>query len=371
MKVGILTLHRSENFGAALQAYALQEFLTGIGHDAKIIDYRCSGIEKMYSLSDLSFLFKSRHVIYSLKRLIKRQMSLKSRISKKAKYNKFWHDYLKTTDGKFTEKILNDFDAIIVGSDQVWNPRLTNGLDPIFFLNTKNFKGKKISYAASSETYCFKQYVKNSKKLSVFLRNFDVISVREKSFAEELSKYTDKKIDVVLDPTFLFSTEFYMKLVERQTSDKYVLVYHLYETEKNVDIAKKIAKAKGLSIIEIHVDHSFTSDQGIHIKDAGPLELLSYIYFAEYVVTTSFHGVALSVNLQKEFYSVDVGSNARQKALFASLGLEDRLISGPEVVNLDSNIDYSSVAKRLEKQVEYSKMFLLNSLKSRVSDNND
>ena len=134
MKIGILTFHRAENFGAVLQAYALQTFLKKHGMDPYIIDYRCKKIEIVYHIFNPMILIMRRNLFCSIKEYLKRFVSLIDRCRKKHKYQLFREKFLQIMpcDKAFHS---NMFDAYIVGSDQVWNLSITGGVDDYYFLN--------------------------------------------------------------------------------------------------------------------------------------------------------------------------------------------------------------------------------------------
>ena len=97
MKIGILTFHRAENFGATLQAYALQTYLSQQGHDVNIIDYRCPAIEMTYDIFNPRILFSRKNVFISLKHYLSRFRNIKDRIRKKRSFELFWEHYYSKT----------------------------------------------------------------------------------------------------------------------------------------------------------------------------------------------------------------------------------------------------------------------------------
>ena len=366
MKIGILTFHRAENFGAVFQAYALQTFLGELGHEAYIIDYRCPAIEASYHIFNPSILWSRRNVFLSLKQYVERFGHIQHRIEKKKKYDSFRKIFLKQTSP--VSSITQDmgFDAYIVGSDQVWNLHLTHGIDDVYFLNFPHRANSKlISYAASSENDPNGLICKNKEKVGNLLARFSSISVREdflKDILTDLYATSLGKIEVSLDPTFLLSRSSYLKLVpERLISQKYILVYHMTPVEEGVRLAEKMALGKEMVVIEAFGGFTKKCDRKRYKQDLGPLELLNYIAYAESVITTSFHGVALSLILQKDFWVVNKGDNLRQRSILKRLNLQNRMISTAEEFNPES-IDYVDVSSKLNELIGKSKSYLVNSL---------
>ena len=151
MKIGILTFHRAENFGAVLQCYALQSYLESLGHKVEIIDYRCKAIEEVYYLFDLRSLFRL-NIVSAFISYFKRILLWKDRLEKKRGYVSFRDKYLHLTKSIYKIKEDLGYDAYITGSDQVWNTSLLHGFNRIYFLDFPTSKeAKKISDKISNE----------------------------------------------------------------------------------------------------------------------------------------------------------------------------------------------------------------------------
>ena len=197
-KIGITTFQGAYNYGAILQAYALQKTLSDIGNDVKIINYYNENIYDQYRT------FRKKH--HGLSSAIKIFIydvylwSIKSRRNKN--FKKFISDNINLTDKKYEKAEIEKmaFDVIVTGSDQVWNKNITSGLDDIYTLNIEN-SAKKISYAASIGDN--KILEDNKSEYKEKLQKLDLISVRETSTKPILEKVINRKVDVVLDPTLL------------------------------------------------------------------------------------------------------------------------------------------------------------------------
>jgi hypothetical protein len=361
VKIGILTFHRAENFGAMLQAYALGEFIKSLGHTVELIDYRNRAIERHYDLCGIRFLFERKNIFASLSVLFTRFFTWRMQVRKKGKYAEFRKNYLPISEKIYlrAEDFGGGYDAYISGSDQVWNPRLTGGLDPVYFLNfAGNRPCKKIAYAASSESYAYEWYDKKRDVLALFLAGFDGISVREESLASKLSGYTSKKIEAVVDPVFLFDKTFYAKIMKDPGVRNYILVYHIKESKNASRIAAQTARAGNKAVIEIHGGFVPFADPKRHKQDLCPLELLGCIFHADMVLTTSFHGMALSLILHKEFYVIDTEGMIRQRNLLEKLRLEDRIVNSADEIGRTPHLDYDAIDERLRPYIHGSKEFL-------------
>lgn len=362
MRVGILTFHNAENFGAVLQAYALKTFLQNCGCDAQIIDYRNPAITAVYDIFNPRILLTRKNIFASLHQYFSRFRNLEDRRICKKKYLDFRNTYLNLTKRCASLKSLDiDFDRVIVGSDQVWNLHLTGGFDKNYFLDFVKKTGvKKISYAASAEVDPCNLLAKHRDKVSALLNDFDDLSVREDFLIEELACYTMKEISVCLDPTFLLDAETYRSLSEEVSHDKYVLVYHMTPIPEGALMAESVARKNGWKVIEIHIGYGCGESDERHKVNLGPLEILSYLVHAEEVFTSSFHGLALSLIMNKNVWVVDKGNNMRQRNLLSSLNLDNRLLSSNSFV--DVPIDYSNVNKLLDLQIKKSRDFLQEAL---------
>ncbi len=361
MKIGILTFHRAENFGAVLQCYALQSYLESLGHEVEIIDYRCKAIEEVYYLFNLRSLFRL-NIVSAFISYLKRILLWKDRLEKKKGYVSFRNKYLHLTKSIYKIKEDLGYDAYITGSDQVWNTSLLHGFNKIYFLDFPISKeSKKISYAVSSEQQAIKDLFLYKDKLCSILNQFNSISVRENNFAKELSNYTSKHIEVCVDPTFLIPKEKYLQLAIKPKEQNYILVYHMAEIPEGSSIAEQLAQNTGCSIIEIHAHFKKRKNLSRHKENLGPLELLGYIAHADYIITSSFHGLAFSLILQKNFCIVSRPNNDRLLNILKLFNLGDRIVS--KANNFPTtNIDYSIVASKMNKWIIQSKEFLIKSL---------
>lgn len=362
MKIGILTFHRAENFGAVLQVYALQRFLQEKGHEVQVIDYRNRHIEAMYHIFNPYVLFLRKNIFKSLIAYLSRFRNVGGRKQCKRKYEHFRNEYLKISGRcKNVVDVADLYDCIIAGSDQIWNLHLTGGLDSNYFLAYKKGEGKKkIAYAASSETDPKGLISCHRDEIGRCLDDFDFLSVREESLRDELSACTENEIKVCLDPTFLLKADDYKRMAGSGGYGRYVLVYHMTPIPEGAALAERIAADNGLDIVEIHMGYGGTCDRR-HKFNLGPFEILGYIVHADTVITSSFHGLALSLIMKKNVWVIDKGNNTRQRNLLSLLHLDDRFLRSIDGFK-DEDIDYSVAGELLERHIAESADFICNAL---------
>ena len=359
MKIGILTFHCAHNYGAVLQCYALQETLKNMGHKVEIIDYRPSYLITPYKIWNIQ-RFLSPTPQEFIKKIIKESLTLRHRPSRYKKFQEFIYNRLNLSQ---TKSVTENYDAYIIGSDQIWNPQITKGFDPNYFgyFNFPKKNKKYISYAASMEKIQLTNYEKEY--FSKALKNFDSISVRENNLSNLLQPLTDKPIKIVLDPTLLANPIVWNDLAKvPQYKKQYVIVYQIRESEHTQLIAQKIAKDLNLDVVNLKASPRWYSKKTL-IQNASPEDFLGWIKHASCIITTSFHGTAFSIIFNRPFYYIKLndGNDSRSSSLLENIGLSNRIIT-PDYNSGFKNIDYTEPNKKLLKLREQSAFFLNQSL---------
>lgn len=348
MKIGILTFHRAHNYGAVLQAYALVTYLRNQGYDADIVDYRPAAIEKAHGtlplgrLKGMSFL---RKIIFLLKLL----PYLPFRYIRSKIFKRFINS-LPTSEQIYDDDddSISGYDYLIVGSDQVWNTKITNGFSKFYGGKVKT-DAKWISYAASAEIK------PNQADISIFkeiLNNFSRISVRECLFQKQLQKISSKNIYQVLDPVFLLSKNEWLTLAKRPFKNKsYILVYQVKRDSNVLRYAEEWASFKNLEVIEITAEADFIPRKN-RFTGLSPQEFVGAFADAKGIVTTSFHGTAFAALFEKPFKLMIFNAPGDYRALdlIQTIGLSDCVItpsSKPDndKVNYDRSIFLSMISK--------------------------
>lgn len=344
MKIGILTYHYGYNFGGVLQCYALQQTLKDLGYkDIHIINcipskikFYLGGIPRKRKLSTLYDLY------------------LRFRYGEKCRnsFNEFREKYLNQTPyikRKSLPQYVKDYDALIVGSDQIWNIR--EQTDGMFFLDwTPQFKGKKISYAPCCGKNEVNEKYRNNLKRA--LNNFNFLSVRNRETQSFVERIIEKKPVIVPDPTCLYNfNEFITN--KNIVKEKYIFTYILGEeinggNKAAISLIKD--KYPGRKIIASVIAYSnpkkieWADEVRYHLS---PIEWLNMIKNADFVYTDSFHGTIFSMKFNVPFitYYIEERRKARFMELQAQFGIEENIVSSleqiesfkPKGMNFDKN----------------------------------
>lgn len=366
MKIGILTYHRAENYGALLQAYAMMTYLRSLGHEVSFVDYWPKYHSDYFEVFSLKAFMRSsvKGKLAKLSRLLLmgRTLYQRKRTMQEFMYNQLGlPEHPQYEDRSLVTK--ENYDAVIYGSDQIWRKQNMGGVgfDDWYFGSENVRADKKIVYAGSmgkvdtddqADSYIKKQ-----------MSNFSKIAVREEDLHEYLKKLNVSSIQV-FDPVFLLSKQDWDKLVVPQRyKGKYILFYNLLNTRESISFARLLSRLHGLPIYEITKKTSVFSSKSHLINNASIGEFLGLLKDAEYVVSNSFHGVAFSIIFEKQFYAVGMMNKAnRVVSLLKSLGINDRYISSADDKLVSSVIDYKKVLHVLGSYVDISKSYLLKSI---------
>ena len=361
MKIGILTFHCAHNYGAVLQCYALQEILKSFECTVEIIDYRPISLSTYYRIFEIR-RFVSLNPLRMIRKISKELKLIDKRVKRHNAFHRFIKSNINLSSRVSAQNISSKYDIYIMGSDQIWNPKITKGFDSVYFGTFKFPKGhrKYIAYAASMEFQMLDIVAKNYYRKA--LCNFDAISVREKELTYLLQPLTDKKIHTVLDPTFLLDKNIWHTISKKPNiQKKYVLVYQVRSDSNVLRIAENIAEQIDGTVIEIAANITILKRQ---FQDLSPNEFLGFIEYASCVVTTSFHATAFSVVCNRPFYYIKLndGGDTRAVSLLKELNLENLIIdksSNPKVVD----IDFGFVNKKIMTLKRQSIDFLTLSIK--------
>lgn len=368
-KIGVITLQPSKNYGAVLQQFALQQFVLSLGFDVELINYSnpIYGSKKFSFWRKLKFIF-FKHIIVPISTGNIRERRTKDFYRKHINVSKVVY---KTPISLLSS--LSIYDGFLVGSDQVWNPKII-GDDSNYFLNFAYDIKPTASYAASFGTS--KIEARYEKKISEFLMNIDYLSVREFEGKQIVKSLTGRSSNVHIDPTLLLTTQMWLGVSSNKIKkDNYILCYYMpgdiIVNKLIKETALYISKKKGLSIINIGLKEYFNFKKN-NFLTAGPSEFIELISKAKYVITNSFHGTALSIKFNKPFF-VPVNNylqnnnslNSRVETLLKICNLKTRMYDNLETLDniIDAVISYENVNELLKIKEKESKDFLLNFLK--------
>lgn len=384
MKILVLTQPLHTNYGGLLQAYALQQVLKSMGHAvvtdrigvvknlslwSRVLRFAYHAI-RFYILKDYRY-YPYRYLFSSFNKEKKAQKIISINM------RRFVDIYIDTIDFFAGDvKLLCDkmkhFDAIVVGSDQVWRASMSD--IPTYFLSfTKAVNVKRIAYAASFGTDDLNEYSKMDMKIAFeSIKLFDAISVREKSGVHLCRDYFKMDAVHVLDPTMLLSKDDYLKLIESEDSScstDMLLTYVLDRTLEKNEIIKRIGDVLHLIPSEngpVKYFSNIIENNASECIYPSVSKWLAGFRDAQFVVTDSFHGMVFSIIFNKPF--VAILNSERGASRFISLlsifHLENRLISTSKEL-LEEHfmpIDYTLINEILidwkKQSIDYIKRYL-------------
>ncbi|GAA5483685.1 polysaccharide pyruvyl transferase family protein [Haloferula sargassicola] len=371
MRIGIVTFHFSNNFGAALQAYALRRWLTEAGYCADLINYSPSHVEHG---GDIRFSVSRRAILSNLKVIYLKQAHLRTQLfgnrRQRHLFERFRRENLGISGQKYTklselELIGDNYDLLICGSDQIWSPSVQYGLDPAYFLKFGKVP-RRISYAASFGSADYETLT--TCDIRKLLDGLDEISIREDSGVDLVRMISGVKGTKVVDPTALLPS--YQHLIDSAESvdDEGHLFCYALRTDAGVrEISQFVSSKLGLEVVAPRNPHSRWRAIG-STRHPGPNEWLALIARSSFVVTNSFHGTLFSLLLKKPFLVAaipgkKVGLNDRMESLLKSVGLHERLVydvnKGAISGLLEIPIDWESAFEKLSRQIGHSERFLI------------
>ena len=371
MRVGILT-YGVFNYGAALQAYALQEALKEMGHDVQIVDYWTENRVKNFHSPWVKSKGARAWVMnaYILMHFRRWQRRI-------ARFAEFRAQFMQLSRRRyFGEQDLLESppgcDAYVCGSDQVWNP--SKELDPVYFLRFAKKLGKRlVSYAPS---FGVPEVPENRREeCARYLKDFDALSVREKNGQEIIRDLSGRTSKMTCDPVCLLTPEQWRERIkpEEMLDRPYILVYPMRIRKTMMTMVKRLKQLTGLPVVLIPSENP-ASGIGIPadrvVWDAGPREFLQWIMGASLMCTSSFHGTTLAAIFQKPLYSVQyTARDSRMTNLLEQLGLGDVIVTDADH-HLPSNPlsrDYTQAATALAHFRHDSQDYLNAALESKPS----
>ncbi len=378
MRIGILTLPLHTNYGGILQAYALQTVLERMGHQVVVFD--TPNKMPLPPLWKIPLTFAKRLFLKSMGRIDRIFIE---------KYNNQIRPVIAKeiqpfVDERIHRKVLtnfstleaHEFDAIVVGSDQIWRSIyfvplwLWQKMEKAYLSFTKGWNIKRISYAASFGTDKWEYNEEQTLHSKEALQMFDAVSVREENGVKLCKQYFEVDAIHVLDPTMLLDANDYIELFKQKQTPKSrgnLLNYVLDETDEIKNLIQKVASEN--KMIPFAVNNPYENDDtkplNQRIKPSVETWLRGF-YDADFVITDSFHACVFSIIFKKQF--IVVGNKERGMARFASLlkmfGLEERLVDEKFDIKTLQPIDYDKVYNLYGQLRERSLHFLSENLES-------
>lgn len=368
MKVAVITRHSINNYGSLLQALATQTVIESLGHSCEIIDYIRK--DETYQMRERTSLQNKPNWNKNLlKRILYLVLRQPESLASGKRFEKMQQQYLHLTRRYSSrEELIADkpvADCYVTGSDQVWGPMEDGTYDDCYCLSFTEENDIRFSYAASFghtefSTEIEKYYVK-------WLGRYNRLLVREDSAVERISAWGLNAKQVV-DPTLLLPKEFWKSFINnKQERDKYILIYQLHNNSRLGRYAKKLAKKKGIRLIRVSQSLHQITREGKLVWCPDLFKFLSLIDGAECIITDSFHGTALAINLNTPFIEVLPNNNTgtRNMSILRLTGLTDRILGDEDNYEImDTAIDFNAVNKVIDNERTISMTLLNDMLKS-------
>lgn len=381
--IGILTFHFSENYGAALQAYALRQWLIKNGHRVDFIPYHPVHVEDGGRMS----IPKSREdVISNLKAVYLAISKINSKYlvnqDRFRRFSRFQKHHLGLSGSRLkirseVEEYSKTFTHLICGSDQIWSPSKQFGIDPVYFLDFRVARGvRKISYAPSFGSLEISE--NHWHTIEYAIKKLDSLSVREESAAKLIKCRTDLDPFVVPDPAILLGE--YSDLLNsaddcrpdssRGNHDGHIFSYCLRSSAGVSEVSQLVAQARNLRVLSPFNPHRRWREVGTTVYP-GPSEWVRLLRESEFVVTNSFHGVVFSLIFNRDFVAFKLPGQKesisdRLVDLLKQVGLSERLVAPNDIsraqLACDTPINWVAVNLRLKEMQDVGAAWLTSQL---------
>jgi hypothetical protein len=381
LKIGLLTYHFSDNFGAGLQAYGLREWLRRQGAEANFINYHPSHVEAggtFQSPFKAGGLKANLKIVYLWLSRVRHEMF--GNAKQKDLFVRFQRDTLGVTGPRLPTAQAVDafltspegrFDLLICGSDQIWAPSQQFGIDPVYYLDFPSGAqgARRASYAPSFGRASLDPAFEEA--ATGYLAVFEGLSAREKSGVETVKKLSGRDVAWVPDPTILLGD--FTPFVDSHGDDigeDHVFCYALRTGSGIRDVAEAASATSGVPVISPFNPHRRWREIGTTIYPS-PEQWVAHLAKSKFVVTNSFHGTVFSILFRKPFLTVELpgaraGLNERSRSLLTALGLEDRMVDGSNAAQvqdmLSRPIDWNSVEPRLSALQNAGRAYLTDQL---------
>jgi len=371
-KAGIITWcdnNGPTNYGQILQCYAMQNIFRKLGFDPLIIQYRKKTELDFYRgkfrKHFLNEIYEALFNIFAIEKTFNKRIFL---------FKKFIKENIVLStpcyDKEDVETVSKSCVVLVCGSDQIWNPVW---FDPMYGLDFGSQNQKRIAYAPSGvameDDVSIQKYIEMVKHIN----HIDFVSVRESKSVEILKKYTDKALVAVLDPIFLLEKEEWDKIASKRLIDEpYIFCYVMGSIRSYKLVLKAIKQkynAKKIVLIPSNLIES-KLNSALSFTKAGPAEFVSLIKYAEAVCTDSFHGTAMSIKYEKQFYTLkrahkgteSVTNYLRIDNILNKMCINERCVNSAKEVKGIEKINYECIYKYAKVEIKKSENFIKNAL---------
>lgn len=377
MNIGILTLPFHTNYGGILQAFALKNIVEQQGHQVTFIEINqeihLSGkqkIAKLVARCVKKYLLGKKNVDFEWEKHHNEKIQRQRIFSQHTR--QFVDKYLRCkTYNSFSDIQENEYNAIIVGSDQIWRKIYVPKVESSFLDFAKDWNIRRIAYAPSFGTSHWEFNEQETAACKRLLQKFDFVSVREIDGVELCNKFLGYEAKCVLDPTLLLSKEDYIEKIDFSKTPKSkgsLLCYIIDMDDKKQELINKIAKERNLKPFTVNSRAEDINAKQLSIEDCiqPPVEQwLQGFIDADYIITDSFHACAFSIIFGKQFlvYGNEKRGLSRFQSLLAEFGLENRIVTNVPAI-LQNDFDPIQIQNQLLQNKEQSIHYLLEALQS-------
>ena len=371
------------DYGGMLQAFATQQALSKMDIASEVINF--DAMKKdinqrkwkyfLRNITDFSIV-KEKSRLLGKRLRSKLNGSLKNNQSKRdAAFDTFcqasFNVSRKFENWDDLSRACSKYDAVLVGSDQLWLP--SNVAGDYYTLNFVPDNVRKIAYATSFGIGTLPKDMKV--QYASFLNRIECLSAREYSGQDIIRRCTGRDVQLVCDPTLLLTSSDWEKVLSSKSvpKEKYIFCYFMGDNPNQRDFVKRLAQKEGLKIVGLlHLDQYIPSDEK-YVDYApfkvSPADFVGLVKNATYICTDSFHGTVFSIIFSRDFFTfrrfrqkASLSTNTRLESLLMKLNLEDRLFDGSEEFEKLHITNYDEIQKRVENFRETSKEYLIKSL---------
>lgn len=336
IKVGIITIHDTLNYGSSLQTFGLYYGLKKVNLDVEVINYRCEAIYRKEFLP-----FRNVNI---LKRVILNILRGGGYRKKTRLFKKFYDNNIKLSNIVYDKNTISNslsvYDVFVVGADMVWNPKITEN-DYSYFLDFVKDKNKKKAFSSSSGDI---SAFDNNKCLFELVNDFSYISMREDVTAKYLSEKLNRTVDHLQDPTILLDDKILNRLAVKPKRNRYVLVYYSDLNGKIFKDAIEYANEYNLKVLYINMGRDIDGVESLFVPSIE--EFLGLIKYADVIFTSSYHGLLFSLYYNKQVWYYSNNQMSRLDSVARSYGLQNR--NGTEFFSLYDKMSYDYINSKLK-----------------------
>lgn len=354
-KIGIATFHCAENYGAFLQAFALSKWIQDrTPLKVMVVNYRPEYLLEPYRICFKKRLVTNMSFLKKCKAFISFCVEVPYRLIRKRSFKKA--ETLLPLTGKYASaefKLDASYKGIILGSDQIWNTSLTQGLDPVYWGGTVSESCKKIAYAASIGLSEYPDEIKE--KATGMFAQINCIGVREEASVDLIQSMLKKQVMVNVDPVMLVDRDFWHQYERHVAIDDYILVYCVRNNPYIMQDAYRLAKKYNKRILHFgdpSIRATFPDIEVHSLSYCGPFDFISYISHAGIILTDSFHAMCFGIIYDRRFFVYLNRTRSERLLTLANIGkCSDRLI------RCDEHLDEERIQHALNSTASYYENF--------------